>query len=113
MAYNPNFPADDELLVGPPFREQFNSLKAIMDAQAATIAALEARLAAVEAQTPPTGALNVQSLDSANQVSGNCLISSGWIGLAGRWTFNVEGQGNVTLTDSVTGYSTNLTSIPI
>ena len=48
MAFNPNFPPDHQDLNAAPFRDQFNALKALNDAQAAQIAALTARVQALE-----------------------------------------------------------------
>ena len=48
MPFNPNFPPDHQELDGGPFRDQFNALKALNDAQAAQIAALTARVQALE-----------------------------------------------------------------
>lgn len=52
MPYDTNWPPDHAELDGGPFRDQFNSLKDLIDAQDARIAALEARLAAMAAVAP-------------------------------------------------------------
>ena len=48
MAYDPNFPPDHLALTAAPYRNQYNALKALIDAQAALIAALTARVQALE-----------------------------------------------------------------
>ncbi len=45
MAYDPNFPPDHQTLNAAPFRDQFNGLKAIIDAQQNQIVALQQQLA--------------------------------------------------------------------
>ena len=52
MPFDTNWPPDHAELDGAPFRDQFNGLKDLLDAQAARIAALEARLAAIAAVAP-------------------------------------------------------------
>ena len=49
MPYDPNFPPDHQALVAAPFRDQFNGLKALIDAQAAQLADLQAAQAAQQA----------------------------------------------------------------
>lgn len=44
MAYNPNLPASHAPIVSQELRDQFNGLKALIDAQAAQITALQAAL---------------------------------------------------------------------
>lgn len=44
MAFDPNFPPDHQELDAGPFRDQYNALKALIDAQAARIAALESAM---------------------------------------------------------------------
>jgi hypothetical protein len=41
MAFDPNFPADHSELDAAPYRDQYNALKALIDAQQAQIAALQ------------------------------------------------------------------------
>ena len=48
MAFNPNLPAGHSPIVSQELRDQFNALKALNDAQAAQIAALTARVQALE-----------------------------------------------------------------
>jgi hypothetical protein len=43
MPYDPNFPPDHQPLNGAPFRDQFNALKALVDAQSAQLAAWQAQ----------------------------------------------------------------------
>ncbi len=45
MAYDPNFPPDHQTLNAAPFRDQFNGLKAIIDAQQNQIVTLQQQLA--------------------------------------------------------------------
>jgi hypothetical protein len=45
MAYDPNYPADHTRIVAADFRNQFNSLKAIIDAQQSQIVALQQQIA--------------------------------------------------------------------
>ena len=44
MPYDPNFPPDHQALAGAPWRNQFQGLKALIDAQAAQIAAQQQQL---------------------------------------------------------------------
>ena len=44
MAYDPNFPADHQELDAAPFRDQYNALKALIDAQQTQIATLQSNL---------------------------------------------------------------------
>ena len=48
MAYDPNFPPDHQALNAAPFRNQFQGLKALMDAQAAQIATLQTQVAQLQ-----------------------------------------------------------------
>ena len=48
MPFNPNFPPDHQDLNAAPFRDQYNALKALYDAQQLQIAALTARVQALE-----------------------------------------------------------------
>ena len=52
MPFDPNWPPQNAEVESAPFRNQFNSLKALIDAQDARIAALEARLAAMAGVAP-------------------------------------------------------------
>jgi hypothetical protein len=45
MAYDSNFPPDHQALIAAPFRDQFNGLKAIIDAQQNQLVALQQQLA--------------------------------------------------------------------
>ena len=44
MPYDPNFPPDHQALAGVPWRNQFQGLKALIDAQAAQISAQQTQL---------------------------------------------------------------------
>jgi phage I-like protein len=44
MAFDPTFPADHSELDGGPYRDQFNALKALIDAQQAQISDLQSNL---------------------------------------------------------------------
>src|SRR5437868_3731125 len=59
MPFNPSYPADHVAIIAAEFREQFNALKEITDAQTATI----------EAQALTIGALNAIVIDLQTQVS--------------------------------------------
>ena len=50
MAFDPNWPPTNAEVESAPFRNQFNSLKALNDAQAAQIAVLQTQLAAHQAR---------------------------------------------------------------
>ena len=50
MPYDPNFPPTNAELISAEFREQFQGLKALIDAQAATIASHTAQIASLQAQ---------------------------------------------------------------
>ena len=45
MAYDPNYPADHALIVAADFRNQFNGLMAVIEAQQGQLAALQQQLA--------------------------------------------------------------------
>ena len=50
MAFDPNFPPDHSQLIAAPYRNQFNALKALYDAQQTTIEAQQAQIADLQAQ---------------------------------------------------------------
>ena len=54
MPYNPNFPPDHQALAAAPWRDQFNGLKALIDAQAALIADQQIQIAGLQAHFPLT-----------------------------------------------------------
>ena len=45
MSFDPNYPVDNQEIIAADFRNQFGALKALIDAQAATIADLQAQIA--------------------------------------------------------------------
>ena len=53
MPYDPNFPPDHQPLNAAPWRNQFNGLKDLIDAQAAQLAVQAAQIAALQAHFPP------------------------------------------------------------
>ncbi len=55
MPFDPNWPPADADLLSAPFREQFNALKALIDAQAAAIAALQGEMALLRLSQVPIG----------------------------------------------------------
>ena len=58
MAFNPNLPAAHAPIVSQELRDQFNALKTLIDAQAALIAALTARVQALESGKPSMDDVN-------------------------------------------------------
>jgi len=50
MPYDPNFPPNHQALAAAPWRDQFNALKALYDAQQVQIAAMQARWDMLTAQ---------------------------------------------------------------
>jgi hypothetical protein len=50
MSYDPNFPPDHQPLNAAPWRDQFNGLKDLIDAQSAQISALQTQTAAQQQQ---------------------------------------------------------------
>lgn len=69
MAFNPNLPVDDSPLDAAEMRGQLNALKAINDAQAVQIAALTARVAALENGKPSMDDVNAAIVANS---SANC-----------------------------------------
>jgi len=69
MPFDANWPPDHAELDGGPFRDQFNSLKALIDAQAAQIADLQNQLTAQAARW--------DTLDNQLAVMAPLNISSG------------------------------------
>jgi len=69
MPYDPNFPPDHQALASAPWRDQFNALKAITDAQAALIVDLQNQLTAQAARW--------DTLDNQLAVMSPLNISSG------------------------------------
>jgi TolA-binding protein len=64
MAYDPNFPPDHQALAAAPWRDQFNGLKALIDAQQATI----------DSQQSQIGSMNssiAELQDAVNALQGN------------------------------------------
>ena len=57
MAYDPNYPVDHQKIIAADFRNQFNSLKGLNDAQAAQITALQSQTAAQQTQLDAQAAL--------------------------------------------------------
>ncbi len=49
MAFDPNYPVDHSLIAAADFRNQFNALKALMDAQQSTIDSQQATIASQQA----------------------------------------------------------------
>jgi len=70
MPYNPSLPADHAQVVAAELRNQFNSLKALIDAQAAQIAAMQARWDTLTAQLADIYplAMTVSDPPTANEV---------------------------------------------
>ena len=68
MPFDPNLPATNSPIVSAELRSQFTSLKALIDDQAAGLASLTTRVAALENATPP--ALHVASGFSRAQSNG-------------------------------------------
>ncbi len=68
MAFNPNIPVDNSEAEAAEMRNQFNALKALIDAQAALIAALTARVQALEGGKPSMDDVNaaIAANSSAN-----------------------------------------------
>ncbi len=50
MVFDPNWPPTNAEVESAPFRNQFNSLKALIDAQAALITDLQGQVAALQTQ---------------------------------------------------------------
>ncbi len=69
MPYDPNFPPDHQDLNAAPFRNQYNALKALNDAQAAQIAALTARVQSLESGKPSMDDVNAAIVANS---SANC-----------------------------------------
>jgi hypothetical protein len=57
MAYDPNWPPTNAELESAPFREQFQGLKALIDAQGVQLAALQALVTSLAAQLATLGTL--------------------------------------------------------
>jgi hypothetical protein len=74
MAYDPNYPADGILIEAVDFRNQFAGLKALIDAQAAQIAALQAQ---VNQKPSLADVNNAVSSNSAANVDGFSLPGIG------------------------------------
>ena len=99
-------------------RDQFNALKAIIDAQLAVITNLQSRVGILEAQIPPKGALSVESVASTGDISSGGLVSGDRLNAGnsltlGRWYLFVDGNGNLAVNDTFTSYNTTLTQVPI
>ena len=71
MAFDPTKPAAHAPIVSQELRDQFNALKALNDAQAAQIAALTARVQALESGKPSMDDVNaaIAANSSANSNS--------------------------------------------
>jgi len=74
MAFDPNWPPTNAEVESAPFRNQFNSLKALIDAQAAQIAVLQTQLAtqqarwdALDNQLSTMSPLNISDADPLTQ----------------------------------------------
>ena len=71
MPYDPNFPPDHQPLNAAPWRDQFNGLKALIDAQSAQIGALQTQNTAqqqqLEAQAWLLNQLNIPQLNHDNE----------------------------------------------
>ena len=74
MAFDPNWPPTNAEVESAPFRNQFNSLKALIDAQAAQIVVLQNQLAAQQArwdaldnQLSTMSPLNISDADPLTQ----------------------------------------------
>ncbi len=65
MPYDPNFPPDHQDLNAAPFRNQYNALKALNDAQAAQITALTARVQSLESGKPSMDDVNAAIVANA------------------------------------------------
>jgi hypothetical protein len=59
MAYDPNWPPTNAELESAPFREQFQGLKALIDAQALQIATMQALITTLSAQVAALAATQV------------------------------------------------------
>ncbi len=74
MPYDPNYPADGIKIRAVDFRNQFAAMKALIDDQAATIAALTAQVAALAvalantAQNPSVSQMGLGLSDPPSQV---------------------------------------------
>ena len=62
MAYDPNFPPDHQDLNAAPFRNQYNALKALIDAQQAQIAALQAQVTSLNAKATAVAGIPTNDL---------------------------------------------------
>ncbi len=68
MAFNPNLPADHTEVLSPELRDQFNALKALNDAQAAQISALQTALNAKPSMDDVNAAINENSAANSDSV---------------------------------------------
>ena len=68
MAFNPNLPVDDSPLDAAEMRGQLNALKALNDAQAAQIAALQTALNAKPSMDDVNAAITANSSANVNNV---------------------------------------------
>ena len=136
MAFDATMPADRAPLVAAQMREQLNALKAEIDdlraemqqqltekqsqidgltGQMGSIAAAagSAQNMVSDLSNRLNGSWTFQSLCVDGAVAAGTLSSNAYITFGGRWTMNLDGVGNVVLLDTVTGYSTPLTNLPI
>ena len=67
MPYDPNFPPDNQPLNAAPFRDQYNALKVLHDAQQVQIAAMQARWDTLAAQLADITPLEIMVSDPPTQ----------------------------------------------
>ena len=68
MAFNPNLPATHAPIVSQELRDQFNALKALIDAQAAQITALTQQLSSRPTMDDVNTAITANSSANSNNV---------------------------------------------
>jgi hypothetical protein len=71
MAFDPNLPVDDSLATAVELRNQFNALKALSDAQQATIDGQQGQIAGLLAQIDNINSNMADMQDAINALQGH------------------------------------------